>query len=44
MRDVAAAAGVSLATVSRVVNGGEDVHPDLARRVREAVALLGGSS
>jgi LacI family transcriptional regulator len=33
-------AGVSLSTVSRVVNGVE-VAPDLARRVREAVALLG---
>jgi LacI family transcriptional regulator len=40
MREVAAVAGVSLSTVSRVVNGVE-VAPDLARRVREAVALLG---
>src|SRR4051794_18748412 len=40
MREVAAVAGVSLSTVSRVVNG-VDVQPDLARRVREAVALLG---
>jgi LacI family transcriptional regulator len=39
MREVAAVAGVSLSTVSRVVNG-VDVQPDLARRVREAVALL----
>ena len=39
MREVAAVAGVSLSTVSRVVNGIE-VQPELARRVREAVALL----
>jgi LacI family transcriptional regulator len=39
MREVAAVAGVSLSTVSRVVNGIE-VHPDLARRVSDAVALL----
>jgi LacI family transcriptional regulator len=41
MKEVAALAGVSLATVSRVVNGGPTVHPDLAERVRGAVALLG---
>jgi LacI family transcriptional regulator len=40
MREVAAVAGVSLSTVSRVVNG-VDVAPELARRVRDAVALLG---
>jgi LacI family transcriptional regulator len=40
MREVAALAGVSLSTVSRVINGA-DVAPDLARRVREAVELLG---
>src|SRR5918912_4484170 len=39
MREVAAVAGVSLSTVSRVVNG-IDVQPDLARRVRQAVELL----
>jgi LacI family transcriptional regulator len=39
MREVAAVAGVSLSTVSRVVNGA-DVRPDLAIRVREAVTLL----
>jgi LacI family transcriptional regulator len=39
MREVAALAGVSLSTVSRVVNGIE-VQPDLAGRVREAVRLL----
>jgi LacI family transcriptional regulator len=41
MREVAAVAGVSLSTVSRVVNGGEGVRGDLADRVRDAVALLG---
>jgi LacI family transcriptional regulator, galactose operon repressor len=41
MKQVAALAGVSLATVSRVVNGGPSVRPDLATRVREAVELLG---
>ena len=41
MKQVAALAGVSLATVSRVVNGGPSVRPDLAARVHEAVELLG---
>src|SRR3954447_1525558 len=41
MREVAAVAGVSLSTVSRVVNGGEGVRADLTVRVREAVELLG---
>jgi LacI family transcriptional regulator len=41
MREVAAVAGVSLATVSRAINGDEKVRPDLAERVRDAVALLG---
>jgi LacI family transcriptional regulator len=40
MKDVAALAGVSLSTVSRVVNGGP-VDPDLADRVRNAARLLG---
>src|SRR4051794_29501226 len=39
MRGVAAGAGASLSTVSRVINGIE-VQPDLARRVWDAVALL----
>ena len=39
--DVARAAGVSPATVSRVVNGTRDVSPDRAARVRAAVAELG---
>jgi LacI family transcriptional regulator len=41
MRDVARVAGVSLATVSRVINASQDVHPELARRVTEAIELLG---
>jgi LacI family transcriptional regulator len=41
MREVAAVAGVSLATVSRVVNGDANVRADLVERVRDAVALLG---
>ena len=41
MREVAAVAGVSLSTVSRVVNGGAGVRADLVERVRDAVTLLG---
>src|ERR687895_419570 len=41
MKDVANLAGVSLATVSRVVNGSSDVRPDLALRVQDAVEVLG---
>jgi LacI family transcriptional regulator len=41
MREVATLAGVSLATVSRVINAEGTVRPDLAERVQEAVALLG---
>jgi LacI family transcriptional regulator, galactose operon repressor len=41
MKQVAAVAGVSLATVSRVVNGGPSVRADLAARVHDAVELLG---
>lgn len=40
MRDVARNAGVSLKTVSRVVNGETTVAPDLAARVRAAVEAL----
>lgn len=41
MKDVAAVAGVSLATVSRVVNGNDDVRGDLTERVEKAIELLG---
>jgi LacI family transcriptional regulator len=41
MNDVANLAGVSLATVSRVVNGNGDVRPELSERVRDAVDVLG---
>lgn len=41
MRDVAALAGVSFKTVSRVVNEEPGVSPELARRVRDAVDMLG---
>ncbi|AUY47627.1 LacI family DNA-binding transcriptional regulator [Streptomyces sp. CB01881] len=41
MNDVAAAAGVGLKTVSRVVNGESGVTPDTAERVRAAIAELG---
>lgn len=40
MKDVAALAGVSLKTVSRVINGEGAVNDDMANRVREAVATL----
>lgn len=38
---IAKVAGVSEATVSRVLNGDESVHPDRAKRVHEAVDNLG---
>lgn len=41
MRDVAAAAGVSFKTVSRVVNDEAGVRPELVERVRTAVQELG---
>lgn len=41
MKDVAVAAGVSLKTVSRVVNDEPDVHPQTEQRVREAIEALG---
>ncbi|SFO56148.1 MULTISPECIES: LacI family DNA-binding transcriptional regulator [Actinomadura] len=41
MRDVAAAAGVSLKTVSRVVNNESGVRPETEAAVRDAIALLG---
>src|SRR3954447_10038674 len=41
MKEVAAVAGVSLATASRVVNDAPDVAPPLAARVQEAIRMLG---
>jgi len=41
MRDVATAAGVSLMTVSRVVNGEPGVQPETAARVERAIRTLG---
>src|SRR4051812_50189428 len=41
MKDVAAVAGVSLSTVSRVVNGYPPVAPELAGKVERAVQVLG---
>jgi LacI family transcriptional regulator len=41
MKEVARVADVSLATVSRVVNGSGDVRSDLAGRVQDAVKMLG---
>lgn len=43
VRDVAAAAGVSPATASRVLSGHPSVAPELARRVNEASTRLGYS-
>lgn len=40
IQEVARHAGVSPATVSRVLNGNTSVHPDLVHRVRDAVAHL----
>ena len=41
IREIAAAAGVSPATVSRVLNGGTHVAPEKADRVQAAIAQLG---
>lgn len=41
IRDVAAAAGVSRGTVSRVINGGHWVSPEARRLVEEAIAETG---
>jgi LacI family transcriptional regulator len=42
--DVAAAAGVSVTTVSRVLNDKDDVAPDTSARVREVIRELGYAS
>jgi LacI family transcriptional regulator len=41
LRDVAARAGVSVGSVSRVINGYPNVHPELRERVEAAIAELG---
>lgn len=41
VRDVAAATGVSVSTVSRYLNGQLKVRPDVAKRIRAAVSALG---
>lgn len=41
LKDIAREAGVSIATVSRVVNGGYLVSPEVSERVQEAIKLLG---
>jgi LacI family transcriptional regulator len=41
LRDVARAAGVSIKTISRVVNGDAEVTIETAARVREVIAALG---
>jgi LacI family transcriptional regulator len=41
IRDVAAASGVSRATVSLVVRGSSKISPETTQRVRDAMALLG---
>ena len=41
IKDVAATAGVSVATVSRVLNGSDRVDAEMAARVHDAVARLG---
>jgi DNA-binding LacI/PurR family transcriptional regulator len=41
IKDVAAHAGVSVATVSAVINNNKYVSPDLTHRVQESIAVLG---
>ena len=44
IQDVAKAAGVSVSTVSRVLNGKVDVAPETQQRVQEVIAQLGYTS
>lgn len=44
IRDVAQAAGVSVSTVSRVLNDKDDVAPETSERVREVIRRLGYTS
>ncbi|MFZ4848281.1 MAG: LacI family DNA-binding transcriptional regulator [Caldilinea sp.] len=44
IRDVAREAGVSVSTVSRVLNGKDDVAPETAELVRQVIAQLGYAS
>ena len=44
IHDVAAAAGVSVTTVSRVLNDKDDVAPETSARVREVIRELGYAS
>lgn len=44
IHDVARAAGVSVSTVSRVLNDKDDVAPDTDRKVRDVIAELGYTS
>lgn len=41
IHDVAREAGVSIATVSRVINGGKTVNPLMAEKVKEAASRIG---
>src|ERR1035441_5363861 len=41
IRDIATRAGVSIATVSRAVNGISTVNPELARKVWQAIEEVG---
>lgn len=44
IRDVARAAGVSVSTVSRVLNDKDDVAPETSQRIRDVIAGLGYTS
>jgi LacI family transcriptional regulator len=44
VRDIAAETGLSIATVSRVINAQGQVSDDTRRRVQDAIEILGGSA